>query len=113
MRAANKNVDIVNLNPELKDKIKELETLLGHDIIITSGFRPADHPIEAKKKSPGAHTGDGTIGDAIDAAYIGSRARYNIVKYALQIGFNRVGISKGFIHLDVSKKRHPDVIWLY
>ena len=113
MRAANKDVDIVNLSPELKDKICELETLLGHETIITSGFRPATHPIEAKKKSPGAHTGNGRVGDAVDAVCLGSRPRYNLIKYALQVGFNRIGVGADFVHLDISTSRDPEVIWLY
>ena len=113
MIQARDHVDITNLNPDLIDKICKLEALLGYELTITSGFRAADHPVEALKKAPGAHNGDGRLGDAVDCVCLGSRDRYYLVKHALALGFNRVGIASDFIHLDVSTKRTPEVIWLY
>ena len=54
-------------------------------------------------------------GLAVDIAYNGSRERYLLVNALMQIGINRIGISKSgsFVHADVDKSKDPDVIWLY
>ena len=43
------------ISHELINKLQSLRTELDFPFIITSGYRCEDHPIEAKKKTPGTH----------------------------------------------------------
>jgi zinc D-Ala-D-Ala carboxypeptidase len=81
---------------------------------ISSGYRSPEHPIEAKKASPGAHTS----GKAVDIL-VSMEEAYILVEVALKHGIPRIGISqKGpvgsrFIHLDTDTSRAAPRIWSY
>jgi uncharacterized protein YcbK (DUF882 family) len=79
---------------------------------ITSGYRCAKHPVEAKKPEPGVHS----QGIAADIGVRGSDA-YDLVEIALRFGFTGIGINqKGdsrFIHLDISTDENRPTIWSY
>lgn len=81
------------------DRLQQLRTRYGRPMVITSGYRDASHPIEARKASPGAHA----TGRAADIAVDRGDA-YALLKLALELGFTGIGINqKGsgrFIHLD-------------
>lgn len=104
MKAANKNVDIENLHPELKEIIANVETELGRELIITSGFRDKSHPIEAKKAKPGVHFGDGKVGWAVDVACVGGTEVFETVRVFIKRGCNRIGINRksNFCHFDIA-----------
>jgi zinc D-Ala-D-Ala carboxypeptidase len=80
-------------------KIEALRHDLNVPFTVTSAYRCPDHPIEAAKKSPGAHAS----GRAIDIACQGDKA-YVILEGALRMGLTGIGVNqKGgsrFIHLD-------------
>lgn len=94
---------------ELMDDIRERA---GFPFVVTSGYRCVDHPIEARKSAPGAHT----TGKAIDIAVYGGRA-LRLIELAQQAGIKRIGVNqKGsgrFIHLDVCDDRPSPAIWSY
>ena len=100
---------------ELVDKLQELRTELGFPFKITSGYRSADHPIEARKSKPGTHA----LGLAADIGVRGEQA-LEIISKATDFGFTGIGVNqKGnarFIHLDISKDsqgRPRPHIWSY
>ncbi len=102
------------LNPELLNKLDELRELYEKPITITSSYRGPEHPIEAAKPDgPGVHS----LGVAVDIASVGGTTTLELVRAALAVGFERIGISrkKGFIHLDIADKTHFKVksIWTY
>ena len=94
---------------ELMDDIRERA---GFPFVVTSGYRCEDHPIEARKSAPGAHT----TGKAIDIAVSGEKA-LRLIELAQQAGIKRIGVNqKGsgrFIHLDVCHDRPSPAIWSY
>lgn len=94
---------------ELMDDIRERA---GFPFVVTSGYRCEDHPIEAKKSAPGAHT----TGKAIDISVSGEKA-LRLIELAQQAGIKRIGVNqKGsgrFIHLDVCDDRPSPAIWSY
>ncbi len=110
MIKAFKNVDIENLHKDFVCTITDLEELLGDDLAVTSGYRSPDHPVEAKKSKPGEHA----EGKAIDVAAVGGENVLNIVRAALAVGIERIGINrhKNFIHLGGSEVRTKS-IWTY
>ena len=76
---------------------------------ITSGYRS-----EAWNQRAGGRVGSSHLkGLAADIACVGSRDRYIIVKALMDVGINRIGIGKTFIHCDVDKNKDANVIWLY
>lgn len=96
---------------EMKDtflqKIDQLRYLCGFPFVITSGYRSADHPIEAKKATPGTHS----QGIAADIQALSGDLKYKIVQNAMTIGFTGIGIADTFIHVDT--RTTTPVIWTY
>ena len=80
-------------------KIEALRHELGFPFTVTSAYRCPDHPIEARKASPGAHAS----GRAVDIACQGDKA-HRLLEAALRMGLSGIGVNqKGsgrFIHLD-------------
>ena len=104
-----------DMNPEFIDKLNDLRLAFGKPMTITSVFRDVTHPIEAKKKTPGAHT----TGCAADIA-VSREDAFDLLSLALTKGFTGIGIQqKGsgrFIHLDTLKnspERPRPTIWSY
>ncbi len=87
-----------DMKPEFMVKLQELRNKVG-PLKITSGFRCSDHPVERKKKRPGAHS----AGMAADVQPYSSD-KYGLLKAAFSMDFKGVGIAKSFIHLD---EGHP------
>ena len=94
---------------ELLDNIREE---CGFPLPVSSGYRCPNHPIEAAKRDPGAHT----TGRAVDIAVSHGQA-YRLVEVALECGVPRIGVNqKGdgrFIHLDWDMTRPNPRIWSY
>ena len=106
------NCTHTNLNEmdhEFLVKLDELRERVGFPFIITSGYRDATHPAEARKAEPG--TGYHCQGLAADIAVSNGFERMNIVHEALKLGFGGIGVAKGFIHID-GRKTTP-VMWTY
>jgi len=108
---------INNMNNLFMQRIVMLRELLGFPFVVTSAYRCTNHPIEARKDSPGAHT----TGQALDINVYGNNA-HRLLDAALRAGFSGVGIAqKGehsirFIHLDDlgnSDDRPRPTVWSY
>lgn len=97
----------VNMNPLLIDKLQMLRNIIDKSIIVTSGFRTKEY----NKEVGGAKDSSHTHGNAVDIAITNSLDRFFIVKYALVIGIERIGIYKTHIHLDISTLKESPVIW--
>ena len=96
-------------------RLDQLREDMGFAFPVTSAYRCAKHPIEARKKAPGAHT----TGRAVDIAVQGEKA-YRLIEGAIELKFKGIGIKqKGqgrFIHLDdipSSPSRPRPWIWSY
>ena len=92
--------------------LQALRSKYGKPMRITSGFRCAEHPIEAKKAQPGAHAS----GCACDVGVEGADA-HRLLTLALQLGFSGIGVQqKGggrFIHLDTLTSGVRPTVWSY
>ena len=78
---------------------------------VTSGYRCEEHNLKVGGRVGSSHL----KGLACDLAFNGSRECFLIVKSLLDVGINRIGISKKsrFIHCDVDNLKDDDVLWLY
>jgi len=99
-----------NMDPEFLARLDELREICGFPFRITSGWRDATHPAEARKSEPG--TGTHCQGIAADIAVTNSVDRLTLVREALKMDcWNGIGVGDGFIHLD-TRKTTP-VMWTY
>lgn len=84
------------MKPEVVDHLQRMREKLGYPLVLTSAYRCAKHPVEAKKAKPGQHN----AGTAVDIKFDSSNQRYNIIKAALEEGATGIGWGNGFIHVD-------------
>ncbi|MFP2995043.1 D-Ala-D-Ala carboxypeptidase family metallohydrolase [Spongiivirga sp. MCCC 1A20706] len=77
--------------------------------IITSGYRTRAH----NRRVGGVNGSSHTKGVAVDLRCHDSKTRSIIITSAIAVGFNRIGISDRFIHLDADMQKVQDVIWTY
>jgi len=100
------------MKPEFMQKLQQLRTTYGKPMRITSGYRCPQHPIEAAKSAPGAHSS----GCAADVGVQGSEA-HQVLSLAMQIGFTGIGVQqKGtgrFLHLDTLQGSTRPTVWSY
>jgi len=54
-------------------------------------------------------------GDAADIRAVTSRMKFLLIKYGLEAGITRFGVSEkgGFVHLGISPDKPQNVIWTY
>ncbi len=100
-----------DMQPLFMGRLQALRMIWGKPMIITSGYRCANHPSERIKAQPG--TGTHSQGIAADIGISGPDA-VSLLRLALDANFTGIGIQqKGngrFIHLDI--REHP-TIWSY
>lgn len=96
-------------------KLVELRQAVDKPFIITSAYRDPTHPIEAAKKTPGAHT----TGKAVDILLRGTDA-YRTIILAAAFGMTGIGVKQHgesrFIHvdcLDNTPERPRPWVWSY
>lgn len=94
------------------DRLEAIREECGFPFLISSGYRCPEHPIEAKKEKPGAHS----TGHAADIAVTGEQA-IRVLEVAIKHGIKRIGVNqKGsgrFIHLDTAPDLPAPAIWSY
>ena len=76
---------------------------------ITSGYRCEEHNAKVGGRVGSSHL----KGLAADISYNGSGDRFLIINALLNVGINRIGVGKTFIHCDVDNLKSPYVMWLY
>lgn len=100
------------MQPDFLQKLQTLRSVYGKPVRITSGYRCPEHPIEAKKTQPGAHTSGRAADISIDRA-----EAHQFLKLAFAAGFTGVGVQqKGsgrFIHLDTLEGLSRPNLWSY
>lgn len=77
--------------------------------IITSGYRCNTHNQAIGGEQESSHT----KGRAADIKCQDGRSRWLIVTALQKAGFNRIGVSKSFIHVDDDDTLPKNVIWTY
>lgn len=100
------------MDPAFIEVLEKIRVDVGFPMPITSGYRCPNHPLEAKKSSPGAHA----QGRAVDVAVSRSQA-FEVIKSATAHGITGLGVDqKGdgrFLHLDIAKGIARPAIWSY
>lgn len=90
-------------------KLDRLRSATRAPLIVKSGYRTPEHNATVGGVDSSAHE----TGHAADLGALSSGQRFQIVEAAMRIGFRRIGIGNGFVHLDDSLTHPQDVCWLY
>ena len=111
MIALNETINIIDLDDDMIKTIERIESILDRELLITSGYRSPNHPIEKAKSKPGEHS----TGLAVDVACANPSQFYDLVEAAIEVGVKRIGISRknGFVHLGLDNSRSGRTIWTY
>jgi uncharacterized protein YcbK (DUF882 family) len=91
------------------DKLEEARVYSDIPFIINSAYRTKEHNAKVGGKPNSSHL----KGLAVDIKATDSRTRFLILDALMIVGFNRIGIAKTFIHVDLSKEKSQNVIWMY
>lgn len=89
--------------------LDQLRALYGKPLRINSGYRTKEHNEFVGGVPFSAHT----KGLAADVQVVGNEMRYWLIAKALELGFQRIGVAKTYIHLDIDQSLPFPRIWLY
>lgn len=99
-------------SPALLEALNHVRRLYGAPLVINSGPRCAQHNAREGGAFDSEHlTHPGC--DGADVACEGSRMRYMLTQAAFNAGVGRIGIGNAFVHIGVSPRLDPHVLWLY
>lgn len=102
-----KNIE-ENMNESFLMRLDEARECAGIPFIINSAYRSPSHPLSIKNP-----TSSHIKGLAVDISATSSRQRGLILDALRAVGFDRIGIAKTFIHVDMDFDKDQDVTWLY
>ena len=102
-----KNIE-ENMNESFLMRLDEAREYAGIPFIVNSAYRSPQHP-ESIKNPTSSHI----KGLAVDISAKDSRTRGLILDALRAVGFNRIGIAKTFIHVDVDYDKSQNVTWVY
>lgn len=89
--------------------LDELRAKCGFPFHVNSGYRTKEHNQKIKGKTRSAHL----KGRAADIRARNGRQRFLIIRFAMELGFKRIGVARSFIHLDNDGTLPQEVIFLY
>lgn len=99
-----------NIHDELVRKLDELRGFYGEPLIIVSGCRCEIHNLLVRGEKSSSHLD----GWAVDLRINGGLERFKLINLILHYNiFQRIGIGKNFIHLDIDCNKPQNVIWTY
>lgn len=98
-----------DMKPELMAMLDELRERCNMPLVINCAYRSVGWDKSKGRSGNSAHT----KGMAVDIRCNSSATRFKIVRYAIELGFNRIGIGKTFIHLDIDKSLPQNVMFDY
>jgi zinc D-Ala-D-Ala carboxypeptidase len=98
-----------NIDAKLVSKLDEARDRAKTPFVISSGCRCITHNTREGGKSNSTHLS----GLAVDIKCSGSKQRKRILKSLLDVGFQRLGLSKNFIHVDIDDSKPQEVMWTY
>ena len=94
---------------ELISMLDEARKLFDKTITINSGYRTKKHNAKVGGVASSSHL----KGLAADISCSGSNDRFLLIQILILVGFNRIGVGNGFIHVDIDKDKSPNVMWTY
>jgi uncharacterized protein YcbK (DUF882 family) len=97
------------MNQEFLHMLDAAREIYGKPMHVNSGYRTESH----NKKVGGVNSSSHLKGLAADISCKSSSDRFNMVQAFIKVGFKRIGVASGFIHIDNDKDKSQDVMWTY
>lgn len=108
-----------NMDHDFLQTLQDVRTSYGRAMNVSSGYRCAAHPVEARKIEGGGKPGAHYSGKAVDILVAGEAA-LELLRVALAhpnvkgIGVNQKGAhSSRFIHIDTLTEPNRPTVWSY
>jgi len=106
--------ETLNPNKGFLERLERARTRAEIPFPVQSGSRCDEHNEDVGGVDSSSHKADETTeSHAADIGCRASRARSKILTALRAVGFNRIGIAKTFIHVDIDPALPPEVTWLY
>lgn len=103
-----------NVSEVLLERLDVLRDAMQRPLIVESGCRCIDHNRAERGKENSAHiTMIGRSCRAVDIVAGTGREKFYLLMEALKLGFERIGIGRTFIHLDVADDLPRPNVWTY
>lgn len=99
----------VEPNADLVLKLERAREIAQVPFIITSGIRSDEHNAMVGGSPGSSHL----TGHAVDIYCESSRHRMIMLDALIEVGFDRIGIGRDFIHVDNDRSKPSNVCWLY
>lgn len=97
----------INMDKGFLQQLDKLRHRCGFPLHIISGYRTKDYNIIVKGALDSSHM----RGVAADIRCRGNHERYVILREAIRLGFNRIGVYNNHIHVDIDDTLVGNVIW--
>jgi zinc D-Ala-D-Ala carboxypeptidase len=97
-----------DVHPQLVAALDLARTKAGVAFKVTSGFRCQKHNKNVGAKPTSSHT----LGLAVDIEYKNGSLGIHILKALVPL-FDRIGVGKNFIHVDIDPDKPSPVLWTY
>lgn len=101
--------DLEKMDKEFLFKLDRAREVAQIPFKINSAYRTPEHNAKIGGKPNSSHL----KGLAVDISVTNSRQRFIVLKALIEVGFNRIGVANTFIHVDDSKDKSPEVVWVY
>ena len=99
-----------SMSTDLVSRLDIARGWAGVPFVVTSSIRCKAHNDSLPYGKPNsAHL----TGNAVDLACTSSRTRMKIYDALRKAGFDRIGISENFLHVDNDKTKPEGVLWVY
>ena len=97
-----------NMDFDFLHKLEQAREIAGIPFKITSGYRTAEH----NEKVGGVKNSSHLKAVAADISISNGQQRYIVLNALIKAGFKRIGVAKGFIHVDSDSEKNNSV-WTY
>lgn len=106
-RKATPACKIEDMDDRLLQMLDEARSICGFPFVINSAFRTVAHERLNYRSGYSSHT----RGLAVDIKVPNDIARYDMIRALLAVGFQRMGIYRTFIHVDIDNTKLSPCIW--
>ena len=100
--------EVQGLDQELIAKLDQARHLSGIPYILTSTLRS----IEENQAAGGVQDSAHLTGQAVDIRVTDAYSRFQITRGLILVGFKRLGLYSGHVHVDISQSLPQSVIWI-
>jgi len=107
---------LVSMHYRLMELLDNAREVAGVPFDITSGCRCEKHNVEKGGEPDSSHLplkSNAFYCTAVDILTVNSAERYTILRALIMVGFNRIGLGKDFIHVDIDPHKIQNRFWHY